>query len=127
MQTLDNGYVFGYNAGVPQSVAMRLIKTDSAGNQLWTYYLVYNAASSFVQSNDGGFVLCGNTAYLNYINSNYIWLKKVDSSGNQLWSRIYGYTDANQSSSRLNGIVQTSDGGFMSKKSPREINLLTCL
>lgn len=61
-----------------------LMKTDSAGNQIWSR--MYNKNSDtdlfydFVKTDDGGFVMCGQ-AWNDANNSQDAWLLKVDSLG----------------------------------------------
>ncbi len=112
VQTSDGGYAIAgttdsYGAG---NNDFWLVKTDSAGNQLWTK--TYGgtgseSASSVVQTSDGGYAIAGTTDSYGAGNNDF-WLVKTDSAGNQLWTKTYGGTGSESASS----VVQTSDGGY---------------
>ncbi len=112
IQTSDGGYALGgcttsFGAGDRD---FWLVKTDSAGNQLWSKTIggVYSdGIESMVQTRDGGYALACYT--LSYGAGRYDgWLVKTDSSGNELWSETYGGTINDYASS----IVLASDGGY---------------
>ena len=73
-----------------------LVKTDSAGNQLWERK--YNKTNTvdlfydFTTANDGGFVLCG-SALNTSNNSQDAWLLKVDSVGCAYENCLVGIDD----------------------------------
>ena len=103
-QTNDGGYIIagwtglaGYGAGYD----IYLIKTDSAGDTLWTRTFEGSDDSrgwSVQQTTDGGFIVAGCGMY------NY--LIKTDNTGNTLWTETF-----------MRGTVfsvrQTTDGGFI--------------
>jgi lysophospholipase L1-like esterase len=115
VQTSDGGYAIAgeitqgtitTNAGY---TIVHLVKTDSAGNIVWSRVFVAGGTNtdvgrSVVQTFDGGYAIAG-TAYGAGIN---VYLVKTDSGGTQVWSQTYG--------GPLNcygySVVQTSDGGY---------------
>ena len=108
IQTNDGGYALACNAqtGVV-GFGTFLIRTNSAGNQLWNYSSdPFFITCSVVQTSDGGLVWGGYTSPSYSPGPRYIWLNKTDSLGNQIWGKTYG----NQS--HAYSMVQTIDGGF---------------
>jgi hypothetical protein len=101
------GYTYSYGAG---NQDCWLIKTDSAGNQQWskTYGgTMYDSAQSVIQSNDGGFIICGTTNSTG-AGAQDLFLVRTDSSGNQLWTKTFGGTRNDYGTS----LVQAADGGY---------------
>jgi hypothetical protein len=111
IQTSDGGYaILGFNItlntrGENTTVAL-LIKTDSTGELQWakTYDEesgVDGGVFAVVQTSDGGFAMCSNSAKGR--------LLKVDSEGNVYWNSTLnvnaGYAD-------FTSLCRTSDGGF---------------
>jgi hypothetical protein len=100
LQTNDGGYILaGMNATFkpftphnPSEYVNEtglLVKIDSEGNVIWEKtYGSLNSNSlmdrkiiySIAQTNDGGYLLCGNGD----------WLLKVDSNGNKVWEKTFG-------------------------------------
>jgi hypothetical protein len=101
IQTSDGGYLLaGYtNSGVP-SQSSYIVKTDVAGNIVWSKVLSGSSANSVVKTSDGAYALA-----IEY--SNVFGLIKVDSSGNILLNQTYA-GPSNQASTQA--IVQTDDG-----------------
>jgi hypothetical protein len=121
VQTSDGGYALAGSTtsysktGVNVGNDFLLIKTDSAGNQVWSKNYDWTTiatrdeiAYSVVQTNDGGYALLGSadTAYYGY--SYDFWLVKTDSTGNQIWNKTYGGTGYEVPST----LIKTSDGGY---------------
>jgi hypothetical protein len=112
VQTSDGGYIL---AGATNSFGFGgydfwLVKTDSAGNQLWskTYGGTGNEeASSLVQTTDGGYAITGYTESYGAGNSDF-WLVKTDSTGIKQWDKIY----SGSGSETAESLVQTRDGGY---------------
>jgi hypothetical protein len=75
--------------------------------QAYSYGYVAQARS-MCQSNDGGYMLVGQTQATNTSPTQALIIR-VDSAGSMLWNRTYGGTNM----SLLLGIVQTSDLGFV--------------
>jgi hypothetical protein len=109
--TNDGGYIFVGVASLTGNGLFEgyIVKTDSAGNQLWTktYGLPFGDDAYFsVQqtTSDGGYILIGRTFFIS--GEHRINLTKLDASGNILWTKTYakgqGYS-----------VQQTADGGFI--------------
>ncbi len=85
-----------------------LVRTDESGNELWnkTYGgSDEDSAQSIVQTNEGEYLIGGETKSFGSGNYDY-WLIKVDENGSMLWSRIYGGKDEDS----LQSIIRTEDG-----------------
>jgi hypothetical protein len=117
-QTNDGGYILLSN--IDDDV--KLIKTDSDGNEQWnkTYGGIDRDSSGNVkQSVDGGYIFIGRTSSYGaaasvqsiYENgdSDNVWLVKTDSEGNELWNRTFGGSDLDAGSS----VQQSKDGGYI--------------
>lgn len=111
IQTFDGGYAFtgtsnSFGAG---SWDACVVKLDNSGNIQWSKTIggtLEEAGQGIVQTNDGGFVVCGNTSsYGAGINDLYI--VKLDNSGNLLWTKTIGGSLYQIG----NAIINTSDGG----------------
>jgi predicted secreted protein len=89
-----------------------LIKTDEFGNETWnkTYGGANNDwGSSVVMTDDGGFLLTGDTR--SYGPGGYdIWIIKTDKYGNEQWRRIYGDSESDDTGYSLK---KTNDGGYI--------------
>jgi len=104
----DGGYALAggtWSYGGPTE-AFWLVKTDSAGNQLWnkTYGGDNDECYSMVQTSDGGYALAGRT----HLGNSDFWLVKTDSTGYMEWNKFYGGTGSDEA----NSLIQTSDGGY---------------
>lgn len=66
-----------------------------------------DAASSVIQTSDGGYALAGNTHSFGVGDAD-AWLVKTDANGVKHWSATYGGPDNDFSHS----VVQTTDGGY---------------
>ena len=115
VQTKDGGYAIAGNTGrylnvEPPNQAL-LIKTNSNGNMAWsrTYGQKEqtNFFTSFVQTNDGGYVLAGATSE-GAAGGLDFWLVKTNSAGDTQWSKMYGGANDDEAKS----LVQTTDGGY---------------
>ncbi len=117
-QTADGGYIIGTSiywtvSFFGQKSNIMLIKTDNAGNLLWskTYPGVGTSSALCVkQTSDLGYIVCGTTLdTIQQLNKTY--LLKTDISGNPQWGKTYA------ESVGINGnafcVNQTSDGGFI--------------
>ncbi len=93
-----------------------IVKTNATGDIEWsqnfggTQYDVFNAAAP---SNDGNYLLAGNTLSDDMDISNPLgltdaWLVKASANGNLLWSKNFGGT----SSDYFNDVTQASDGSI---------------
>jgi len=87
-----------------------LVRLDSSGDMLWNHTWggdEYDAWTSLVLMDDGGYVLAGYTR--DYSVSGYDgWIMRTDNSGISLWDYIYGGT----SDDSFSEAVVCDDGGF---------------
>ena len=113
LQTSDGGFLF---AGSTESFSLGsrdiyLIKTDSIGNVLWsksTGGIGNEVAFTIRQTNDGGYILIGDT-YSFGVGGVDILLLKIDSNGSILWSKTYGGLGDDFG----RDVLQSADGGYM--------------
>jgi len=101
-QTMDGGFIVlgstsSYGSG------MWLIKTDGAGNQVWSEVFNGYSGTSIKETNDGGYIIVGQTAGCD------ILLLKTNSEGQEEWIRTYGGDECDLGSS----VCLTSDGGYI--------------
>jgi hypothetical protein len=118
VETEDAGYAllsvadFTVNAvPVVENVDFWLIKTDSNGEIQWseTYGREHNdLPSAFIETADGGFLLCGETQSFGAVQADG-WLFKTDSEGNMLWNKTYGGDGWDVISS----VLESKDGGYV--------------
>lgn len=118
-QTSDNGYIIaGYTVSFGPGSSDRnawLIKLDKNGFLSWqkTYGGHTNYESSSAHSldltNDGNFIVAGNTEAFGAGWSD-IWVLKLNPLGQILWEKRYGTDDGSDPASF---IQQTKDGGYM--------------
>jgi len=106
IQTNDGGYALaGYTGLGPFDPSdFWLVKTDSAGNELWNK--TYDRANldwaySVVQTGDSGYAMTG-------WSEGDFWLVKTDSTGTIQWSKTFGGASNDEACS----VVQTGDGGY---------------
>jgi hypothetical protein len=113
--TLDGGYII---CGETSSIGFGeedafLIKTDNLGNKEWenTYGgSVEDGGQSVIQTNDGGFALCGFTTSLSTtVGKGDVYLVKTNNNGAEQWYKTYGGSEEDWGCS----IIQTDDGGFL--------------
>ncbi len=112
IQTIDNGYIIaGYTSSYDTLGDILLIKTDSAGNTIWSKHyggILYDCGSSVVQTMNGGFIIAGQTQSYG-AGSSDVYLIKTDSIGDTLWTRTYGGTGFD----RGEDVIETSDGNYL--------------
>ena len=114
IETSDGGYAIGgsFDPDYEDPFGDRdlwIVKTDSYGNMEWnrTYRdSPSNYCSDLVETNDGGYLLAGNTG--RYLVEANIWIIKTDEQGNIEWDKRYG----GREHSGANSVVKTSDGGY---------------
>ena len=113
IETNDGGYALvGYTNYInDDNYDYFLIKTDKNGDIQW--YQTYGGknldkASYLIQSNDGGFLIVGET--LSFGAGNYdFWVVKTDSNGFEEWNRTFGGKNIDSAKT----VVQSDDGGFL--------------
>ena len=112
INTSDGGFLLtgwsnSYGAG---ALDVWLVKTDAFGNHQWnaTYGGVgTERSSSLISTNDGGYIIAGNTASFGEGETD-IYVVKADVQGNMEWNRTYG-GPAGETSTK---IINTDDGGY---------------
>ena len=109
-QTTDEGFVFAGQTGTN----VWIVKTDAAGDTLWTSAFAAAEGGPFGTSvretTDGGYIIVGSSTYTGSTGSN-IWMLKTDASGDTVWTNIIGgITDEEDGG---NTVEQTSDGGYI--------------
>jgi hypothetical protein len=113
LQTLDGGYVFTADGGVGNSPDISLVKTNSAGDTLWTRQFGgerWDKAPALQLTEDGGYVFAGSTYPYPYdITLLDFYLVKTNANGDSVWTQTYGGEDYE----RGNAMDQTSDGGYV--------------
>jgi hypothetical protein len=113
VQTSDGGYAlagYTYSFSTGGALDFWLIKTDSAGNIVWSHTYGgagHDCAYSMVQTSDGGYALAGETGSYGAGDGDF-YLVKTDTDGTMQWNMTYGGTDYDCA----NSMVQTDDGGY---------------
>jgi len=127
-QTSDVGYIIVGDTGVRNNASydVWLVKTDSNGYEEWNRTFGepartvdvpsfgsitttgHDHGSSVQETQDGGYVIAGNTAsYGSYIGD--IWLIKTDSDGYEEWNVTSNIRGTDEAFS----VQETSDGGYI--------------
>jgi len=98
------------------------IKTDAAGNIIWTHTYTGDIRSdlglSLIQTIDGNYALLGATGYfqenLSGDCNRDMFLVLTDTAGTVLWNKKYDYVNSGHTNQQFgNAICQTSDKGFL--------------
>lgn len=113
-QTIDGGFII---AGTTLSFGTEyyniyLIKTDRNGNEVWAKIFGGSGgdyAYAVQETEDGGFIICGDSQSFSAGGYTDVYLIKTDNSGNLLWSKTYG----GPSNEGGKAISQTTDGGYI--------------
>src|SRR4029079_12291226 len=109
--TSDGGYAITGNVNNGNNTDCYLIKTDGNGIKQWAHAYGGSAqdyAYALQQTNDGGFVIAGQTYGLGQ-NLYEVYVIRTDAIGSVVWTKTYG-------GSRLEvafDIVTSNDGGFV--------------
>ena len=118
-QTSDGGYIItGYTVSYDADDTgcdIWLIKTDSNGIEEWHQTFggtgvsnKFDMGYSVQQTNDGGYIITGDTE-IYYVAKSDVWLIKTDSSGNEAWNSTFG----GSGSDRGRSVQQTRDSGYI--------------
>ena len=114
-QTTDGGYIVaGWTWPYSSSPQFYLIKTDAAGDTLWTKTIgkagSWLEAMSAEQIADGGYIIVGDCQASDTIATfPSVLLVRTDASGDTLWTRTFGGADVDEGYS----VHQTADGGYI--------------
>jgi hypothetical protein len=114
IQAKDGGFVIvgATNSFSLGSVDVLIAKFDSSGNYLWTRTFGgkgNDQGNSIVQTEDGGYMVTGDTKSFSASGDSDVFLAKGDASGSLLWMKTFGGTK--EDSSRQ--IIRTKDGAYM--------------
>jgi len=112
-QTSNGGYIITGWVGSSSTgdEDIYLIKTDVSGNEEWSRTLGgsnYDVGNSIDLTEDGGFIIAGNTISYGAGGSD-IYLIKTNSSGDTLWTKTFGGSGSDKGYS----VQQTSDRGYI--------------
>ena len=110
VETMDGG--FAYISGC--CTDLRFVSTDNQGNILINQMISYDdsfytTGKSFIQLNDGSFIIGGHTEAPSSSDENG-YLVKIDSSGNKIWEKVFVDNDFTQ---RHAYVTTTNDDGFI--------------
>jgi hypothetical protein len=113
--TADGGYIVtGYSRSPVTSADVYLIKTNAAGDTIWTR--TYGGTSedrgySVQQTRDSGYIIAGQTYSFGAGTPTYdnVYLIKTNASGDTVWTRTFGGLYSDQAGS----VWQTADGGYI--------------
>jgi len=119
--TSDGGLIIGGIASTSApGYVMFVVKTNSAGDTLWTRGFYDNNANacffivnSIIQTSDGGYMLLGNdNSEPDYEEAIMI---KLDAGGDTTWTKKLYFSDplSPYMNTPVNSIKQTSDGGYI--------------
>ncbi|HOV22011.1 MAG TPA: dockerin type I repeat-containing protein [bacterium] len=112
-QTTDGGYIM-VGALLSSSTGdydVYLIKIDEKGDEQWEKTFdssIHDIAYSVQQTTDGGYIMVGQTAYLDGSFSN-VYLIKTDEKGDEQWEKTFSRTGQDVAFS----VQQTTDGGYI--------------
>jgi len=114
-QTADEGYIMSGSYLVEDTTdgsagesTNRIIKTDPAGDTIWTTYFETGDlgwGSPICITADGGYVFTGRTGEGIYD----VWIQKIDNQGTPIWSKTFEGDETAEG----NFVQQTDDGGFI--------------
>jgi hypothetical protein len=88
-----------------------VVKTDTAGNTVWTKFFGTTGPDDFHRietTADGNFILSGTTSSSGPLLPN-LWLVKMDPNGDEIWSKTFGRDNHDHGYSA----VQAPDGGYI--------------
>jgi hypothetical protein len=111
---VEDGFVAtGYRiADEMMSEAVWILKTDVYGDTLWTTTYDFShldRAYCIRQTDDGGFIVAGETESFGDLGDPDAFIMKTDENGDSLWFRVWGGDDIDV----VFEAQQTSDGGYI--------------
>jgi len=110
----DGGFALaGYAMSYGADKDVWLVRTDAAGDVIWARNYVRSGPDicySMVKTDDGGFMLAGETTRRGLVADIEFLLMKVNADGDLQWTRCYG---KNTRQEGCNSISKTYDGGFI--------------
>lgn len=111
-KTKDGYFIVGTNESLNSDEKDSwIVKFFENGTEHWNYGFNdkgYNAASSAIETDDGGYVIVGSTN-VNDHGSLDAWIAKINSSGSLEWSNALGGAGYDIG----NAVLQADDGGFL--------------
>jgi len=94
IQNVDQGYVLcGYSSVFGVGDQLYLLKTDNAGDTLWTKTFGGNYQDygrCVIEDSQGDYIIAGNSYYSSSAEAGDAWVHKTDSDGTVIWSKRYG-------------------------------------
>ncbi|MBN2379084.1 hypothetical protein JXM67_04710 [candidate division WOR-3 bacterium] len=96
--TADDGYMIFGGSNWPN---IFIIRTDSAGNELWSRNYMDRLLASVQLTADGGYILGQDEDYVGFCS-----IMKIDSLGDSIWCKKYEFED-------IRYVEETTDGGFI--------------
>jgi hypothetical protein len=111
-QISDGGYaIAGFTESFGSGRDVYLVKTDSAGNLIWTSTFGGDGIDdgyALQETTDGGFILAGNTTSLGSGGHDLLVIK-CDSLGNLIWQQAVGGVN----NDRAHSVQHTPDSGYI--------------
>lgn len=113
IETTDGGYIFcgitySTDGDVIGGTGIKegwIVKLSSNGTIQWQKIIANSEVRSIIESNDGGYVVTGQTNSL----FEDIYITKIDLTGNTVWSHTYGGSQNDYSGC----IINANDGGYI--------------
>lgn len=111
---VNDGYIgvgaYGTHLRTDMDYSMCMCKTNTMGELQWYKeyidYEGFDAARGFDNTNDGGYIICGESAIDEGWEATMV---KTDSNGDEEWNKTFGGSGVDW----FNEVFQTSDGGYM--------------
>ncbi|MFH1657485.1 MAG: lamin tail domain-containing protein [bacterium] len=113
-QTSDGGYVMaGYAYEGYHDYTAFIIKTDSAGDQVWAYKEAASDIKATIaqETADGGYIMAGTRPFssMSPDETTEFFLVKFTGAGSQVWAKAYG----GHPHLKLGSVQLTADGGYV--------------